>query len=88
MSIADGMAFPHVNRTDCIVDNRIPSSQGEVLGADATWPSIASRDGSIELGIFLLHSKRDLFSFRRTESTLFRVGGGHQTKPMADATAA
>lgn len=27
----------------CIVDNRTPSVRGEVLGADTTWPVVASR---------------------------------------------
>ena len=64
------------------MDTRIPSLRGEVLGADSTGPAVASRSNSIELGKFYLLPKRDQFAFRRPESTVLRVGVGHQPEAM------
>ena len=70
------------------MNERTPSLREEVLGADTTGPSLASRYILVELGKFRLQPKRDLFSFRCPESTLFCVGGGHQTNAMRDHIAA
>ena len=72
------------------MDKRTPSLRGEVLGADTTGPAVA-RFGTIQMNWVgsAYCPKRDLFTFRRPEKTLFvRAGVGHQRKAMEDPTAA
>ena len=63
--------FPVRQRTNyCTEEKLTPSVRGEVLGADATGPAVASRYNSIKLGKFCLLPKRDVLAFRRPESTV------------------
>ena len=60
---------------------RSPSLRGAVLAADTTGPAVA-RVGTIQLNwVSSAYSpKCDQFAFRRPESSVLRVGVGHQPK--------
>ena len=71
------------------MDRRTPSLPGEVLGADTTGPAVA-RVGIIQLKLVssAYCAKRDQFTFRRPESTVWRAGVGHQPKAFEGPTLA